>query len=205
MRTVLLLGATGLIGRQVLPLLLHDESVERVIALVRRPTGVVHPKLSEQPFDLGRSQDVQQIICALGTTIKQAGSQEAFRKVDHDYVIESAERHRGWARHYLLVSSLGADPNSRIFYNRVKGETERDLIALGYPSTTIFRPSFLTGPREEFRLGEQIVTRLGALMPQRIKPIDATTVARAIAALAREQRPGVQIIESAEMRRTYGS
>ena len=205
MRTVLLLGATGLIGRQVLPLLLEDDSVERVIALVRRPTGVTHPKLSEQPFDLGRSQDTQQIVCTLGTTIKQAGSQEAFRKVDHDYVIESAERHRGWARHYLLVSSLGADPNSRIFYNRVKGETERDLIALGYPSTTILRPSFLTGPREEFRLGEKIVTRLGALMPQRIKPIDSAIVARAIAALAREQRPGVQIIESAEMRRTYGS
>lgn len=205
MRTVLLLGATGLIGRQVLPLLLGEDSVERVIALVRRPTGVTHPKLSEQPFDLGRSHDAQQIICALGTTMKQAGSREAFRKVDHDYAILAAERHRGWARHYLLVSSLGADPNARIFYNRVKGETERDLVALRYPSTTILRPSFLTGPREEFRLGEKIVTSLGALMPQRIKPIDAAIVARAIAALAREQRPGVQIIESAELRRTYGS
>ncbi|HYR29538.1 MAG TPA: hypothetical protein VEU30_13790 [Thermoanaerobaculia bacterium] len=204
MRSVLLLGATGLIGRQVLPLLLEDPSVERVIALVRRPTGVVHPKLTEQPFEINRSHNVDQIVCALGTTIKAAGSEEAFRLVDHDYPILAARLHRDWARQYILVSSMGADPKSRFFYNRVKGETERDLIELGYPSTVIARPSLLLGSRDEFRFGERIAQQFGWLMPRSMKPIDAGLVARAIAALAREQRPGVRIVEANELRALAG-
>jgi len=200
MRSVLLLGATGLIGRQVLPLLLDDPSVERVIVLVRRPTGITNSKLSEQPFDINRSHNVDQIVCALGTTMKVAGSEEAFRLVDHDYPILAARLHRDWARQYILVSSVGADPKSRFFYNRVKGETERDLIELGYPSTAILRPSLLLGSRDEFRLGERIASKLGWLMPRSMKPIDSGLVARAIATLAREQRPGVQVIESEAIR-----
>lgn len=197
MRTVLLLGATGLIGRHTLPLLLADETVGKVLVLARRPTGVAHAKLEEQPFDFTRVRPVDQVICALGTTMRVAKTKETFREVDHDYPLLAAKRFRETARHYILVSSAGANPDARFFYPRVKGETERDLIAVGYPSTTILRPSFLTGDRDEFRLGEQIVTRLGWLMPRSMKPIAAETVALAIAALAREQRPGVQILESA--------
>ena len=200
MRTVLLLGATGLVGRQVLPLLLEEPAVERVIALTRRPLGVLHRKLDEQPFDVSRSYDASQIVCALGTTIRQAGSEEAFRRVDHDYPLEAARAHAGSARQYLLVSSLGADTTSRFFYNRVKGETERDLIALGYPGVTIFRPSLLLGSREEFRFGERVASHLGWLMPARMKPIDSADVAAAIAARARDERPGVEILESPEIR-----
>lgn len=200
MRTVLLLGATGLVGRNLLPLLLEDESVARVVAMVRRPTGITNAKLEERPFDLANMPNVDQIFCALGTTMKVAGSKEAFRKVDYDYPLEAARigLARG-ATHYLLVSSQGANAKSRIFYTRVKGEVENALIALGYPSVTILRPSFLTGDRDEYRLGEKIVTRLGWLLPRRAKPIAAATVARAAVALARERRPGVQILESTEI------
>ena len=201
MRTVLLLGATGLIGRETLPMLLADDAVGRVITMARRPIGVSHAKLEELPFDLPQMPPIDQIVCAIGTTMKQAGSKEQFRLVDHDYPIEAARigLARG-ATQYLLVSSLGANRHARVFYNKVKGEVEEDLIAVGYPSVTIFRPSFLTGQRDEFRLGEQIVTRLGWLMPERIKPIEARAVARAIVALVRERRPGLQIIESAAIR-----
>jgi uncharacterized protein YbjT (DUF2867 family) len=205
MRTVLLLGATGLVGRATLPLLLADESVGRVIAMARRPTGVTHAKLEELPFELETMPAVDQIVCALGTTMKQAGSQEAFRLVDQHYPIEAARigLTRG-ATHYLLVSSLGANKRSRVLYSRVKGEVEEELMSLGYPSVTILRPSFLVGAREEFRLGERIALPIMRLMPARMKPIAAKDVARAIAALAREQRPGVEIVESREMRERFG-
>ena len=201
MRTVLLLGATGLVGRHTLPLLLADVSVTRVVVMARRPLGISNPKLEELPFDLSKMPHVDQILCALGTTMKVAGSEEAFRKVDYDYPLEAARigLARG-ASHYLLVSSRGANPTSRIFYTRVKGEVEQALINAGYPGTTILRPSFLTGPRDEFRLGEQIVTRLAWLMPKSSRPIDASIVAAAAVALLRERRPGVQILESDEIR-----
>ena len=206
-RSVLLLGATGLIGRQTLQLLLADETVSRVVVIARRATGTQHPKLEEHVFDLAEMQRhadlfaVDQIVCALGTTIKQAKSQEQFRRIDRDYPILAARLGLAHAAHHdLLVSSLGANRHSRVFYNRVKGEVESELLELGYPSVTILRPSFLVGPRDELRLGEKIVTRLGFLMPTRVRPIDARVVARAIVELAREDAPGGRIIESAEMR-----
>ena len=202
MRTVLLLGATGLVGRHVLPLLLADESVTKVVAMVRRPTGASHAKLEERPFELATMPHIDQILCALGTTMRQAGSEEAFRRVDYDYPLEAARigLERG-ASHYLLVSSMGASAGSRVFYSRVKGEVERDLATVGYRAVTILRPSFLLGQREELRLGERIVAAVRWLFPRRIRPIDAATVARAAVALAREQRPGVQIVESDQIRR----
>lgn len=206
-RTVLLLGATGLIGRETLPLLLADDTVARVVVIARRPTGTLHAKLEEHVFDLAEMERhadvfaVSQIVCALGTTIKQAKSEEQFRRIDRDYPLTAARLGlaRG-AQHYLLVSSLGANRGSRVFYNRVKGEVEEGLMELGYRGVTILRPSFLTGNRDELRIGEQIVRRLGWLMPPRIRPIDARIVARAIVTLAREDAPGVRIIESAEIR-----
>lgn len=206
-RRVLLLGATGLIGSEVLRLLLADDSIERVVVITRRPTGHTHARLDEHILDLAEMElhrdafAVDAILCALGTTIRVAGSQERFRSVDHDLPLLAARL--GLANgvtHYLLVSSLGADPKSRVFYNRVKGEVEADLLALPYPKITIVRPSFLVGPRPEFRLGEQIVTRLGWLMPQRVKPIEARVVARALVALAKREEDGARIIESRELR-----
>jgi uncharacterized protein YbjT (DUF2867 family) len=134
--------------------------------------------------------------------MRVAGSKEAFRHVDHDLPILAAKRGlEAGAHHYLLVSALGAKRDSRIFYNRVKGDVEADLIALGYPSVTVARPSFLVGAREESRLGERIAARLGWLMPLRIRPIAAHDVALALADAARENAPGVRVLESKEMQR----
>jgi uncharacterized protein YbjT (DUF2867 family) len=211
-RSVLLLGATGLIGREVLSQLVQDDTVERVVTVTRRRVARTSQKIEEHVFELGEMEAhadvfaVDQIICALGTTIKQAGSEERFRLVDHDYPIAAARigLARG-AHHYLLVSSLGANRESRVFYNRVKGEVEHDLLALGYPSTTIVRPSLLLGARDEFRFGERVASKFGWLMPPSLKPIQAYTVAAALATLAREDAPGVRVVESRELRLSYAA
>jgi uncharacterized protein YbjT (DUF2867 family) len=199
----MLLGATGLVGRELLPRLLEDPGIARVVVLARRPPGPPHSKLELHPFAFDQHLfAVDQIFCALGTTMRVAGSKEKFRHVDHDLPIEAA-RHglAHGASHFLLVSSHGANPRSRNFYTRVKGETEEDLLALGYASVTIARPSFLRGAREEFRIGERIVLSLGWMMPASVKPIAVSRVARALADAAREDRPGVRILTSREMQR----
>jgi uncharacterized protein YbjT (DUF2867 family) len=206
-RKVLLLGSTGLIGREVLSMLLADDSVSEVTVVARRASGQRHAKFREHVFPLDEMEQhpgvfaVDQIVCALGTTIKVAGSQQQFRRVDHDYPIAAARLGLAHgAHHCLLVSSLGANPKSRVFYNRVKGEVERDLLGLGYPSVTIARPSLLLGERSEYRLGERFASHLGFLMPPSLKPIEAKTVARALVTVARQDAPGARIIESRELR-----
>jgi hypothetical protein len=161
----MLLGATGLVGRECLRLLLADPGVTRIVALTRRPLDdqALWPKLQVEVVDFeqlasrGELFGVDQIFCALGTTIKKAGSRDAFRRVDFIYPLTAAKlgAERG-ARHFLLVSSLGASAESRFFYNRVKGQLEDALRTLPYPSVTIVRPSLLVGTREEFRLGEKL-------------------------------------------------
>ncbi|HET7435245.1 MAG TPA: NAD(P)H-binding protein [Thermoanaerobaculia bacterium] len=209
MRT-LLLGATGLVGRELLSLLLADPDVERVTVVARRPSGVAHPKLDERVFDLAELAQhadafaVDVIFCALGTTIKQAGSQERFRFVDYDLPLEAARLGRAaGARHYLVVTAQGANAKSRIFYSRVKGELEDALRTIGYPSLTIARPSLLVGHRTEVRRGERIAAKLSFLFPPSLKPISARSVARALVASAHERATGVQILDSATMRRRF--
>src|SRR5436190_4644990 len=162
-RTALLAGATGLIGNHVLQFLLADRTWGRVITVGRRITPHKHEKLEQRVLDLGELETVSDlthvddVFCCLGTTIKQAGSQPAFRRVDHAFVLGVAHAglHAG-ATQFLLVSAIGADPASRVFYSRVKGETESAVRRLGFPSIQIFRPSHLLGERSEFRLGERI-------------------------------------------------
>lgn len=206
-RTVLLCGATGLVGRECLRPLLADPGVALVRALVRRALDLRDPRLEVCVVDFERLAEhtsafdgVDQIVCALGTTIKQAGSKQAFRRVDHDYPLALAQLglERG-ARHYLLVSSIGASPRSRTFYLRVKGELEEALAALGYRSLSLLRPSLLVGERAERRLGEELGARLGFLFPARYKPIAAADVAAGIVRLAREDAPGRRVVESAEL------
>ncbi len=206
-RSVLVLGATGLVGQETLSFLLGDHTVSRVVVLSRRATGVQHAKLEEHLIDLSAMERlahcfaVDQIVCALGTTIRAAGSRERFRAVDHDFPLAAARLGLAHgAHHYLLVSSMGANDRSRFFYNRVKGETENAVLALGYRSATILRPSLLLGNRKELRIGEQIASRLGWLMPPRLQPIHATAVARALVELAREDAPGARVLESRELR-----
>ncbi|MDB4877597.1 MAG: NAD-dependent epimerase [Gemmatimonadetes bacterium] len=209
-RSVLLLGATGLVGRECLRQLIGDPNVWRIVVLLRRPLDDA-PRSDKMQvevvnFDaLAARRDlfrVDQIFCALGSTIKQAGSQDAFRRVDFEYPLAAAKLGvEEGARHFLVVTALGASAKSRIFYNRVKGELEDALRTLSYRSVTIVRPSLLLGVRKKFRLSEQIAKRFGWLLPGKYKPIAATAVAAALASAARLDEPGMHIIESDEIRR----
>lgn len=162
-RTALLVGATGLVGNEVVKYLLHSNEYKRVTILVRGDYPVkTHPKLlvkkvnfDESPFE--NVEAVDDIFCCLGTTIKKAKTKENFLKVDFEYPIELAK----WGaqsdvKQYLVVSAMGADSRSRIFYNQVKGKLEDELKRIGLPRIHIFRPSLLLGDRKEFRLGERV-------------------------------------------------
>ncbi|TLX55268.1 oxidoreductase [Stutzerimonas nosocomialis] len=203
---ILLAGATGLTGEHLLDRLLNEPTVECVLAPTRRPLAE-HPRLENPVGDLQAllpqlSGDFDTAFCCLGTTIRQAGSEEAFYAVDHDLVIAFAQRARELgARHLLVISSLGADVDSRFFYTRVKGEVERDLVAQDWPQLTIARPSHLLGTRIEPRLSEQLAGPLTQLLPGKYRGIDACALAWALWRLALEEGRGVRIVESDELRK----
>lgn len=203
---VLLAGASGMTGEHLLDRLLNEPTVERVLAPSRKPLAE-HPHL-ENPvgelLDLLPALDgsVHTAFCCLGSTIKQAGSQDAFRAVDHDLVVAFAARARELgARHLLVVSAIGADPGSSVFYNRTKGQAEEALKAQGWPQLTIARPSLLLGPRNEFRLGERLAAPFLRWLPGKHRAIDVTALARALWRLALEEGEGLRIVESDELRR----
>lgn len=204
--SVVILGATGLVGSECVRQFAESREFARVVALARRPLAGAIGRLETHVIDFERLDDaaghfrVSHIVCALGTTIKQAGSQEQFRRVDHDYTLAAARlgvRHA--VRHFLLVSALGANARSRVFYSRVKGEVEDAIRALPYRSVTIVRPSLLLGERSEVRLGEAIGKFFAGIVPRRYKPVHARAVAATLLRAAVEDRPGVRIIESREI------
>jgi uncharacterized protein YbjT (DUF2867 family) len=206
-RSVLVVGATGLVGAEVVRQLAADETAARVVVAARRRPDDLPARVEAHAIDFDRLQDhealfaVDQIICALGTTIKQAGSQAAFRKVDFEYPLTIARLGlKNGARHFLLVSALGANAQSGIFYNRVKGQLEDQLRSLGYRAVTIARPSLLIGSRKEFRLLERIGAVIGEVVPGRFRPVRAEAVAHSLVTAARIDAPGLHIIESEEIR-----
>jgi len=207
--TALVAGATGLVGRECVDLLLGDEGFTRIVAVVRRTlhTTLESERLWIRKVDydrLDRSADlfrVDTVFCALGTTMHDAGSEEAFRRVDFEYALAAARLGlAGGARHFLLVSALGADRHSRIFYNRVKGELEQAVGELGYPSLTIIRPSLIVGERAGPRRFERLAGRLAFLSPRRFRPVEAARVAAALVGAALEDAPGQRIIENRDIR-----
>lgn len=205
LKTALLVGATGLIGDLLLRRLVDSAVYDRITVLTRKPLALQHPRVQEIPFQfdapnglLVRADDV---YCCLGTTIKKAGSKEAFRQVDYQYPMDIARLAReNGATQFAIVTAMGASVDSSFFYNRVKGEVERDLTALRYPALLIFRPSLLLGDRQESRLGERIgagVMRLLApLIPARYKGIDAAKVANAMLTTMQQELSGKHIFES---------
>jgi uncharacterized protein YbjT (DUF2867 family) len=210
MKTALLAGATGLIGNHLLKALLEDEQYNNVIVLTRKPVAESHPKQKnivvnfDQLTSYHNDLHADDIFCCLGTTMKKAGSKEAFRKVDFHYPVELAKiTNANGGRQYLLVSSLGADKNSGIFYNQVKGETEASIKQINFKALHIFRPSLLLGDREEQRSGEdaaKIVYRVFRfLIPKKYKAIDASRVANAMLQHAKKEVSGIHIHESAEL------
>jgi uncharacterized protein YbjT (DUF2867 family) len=214
-KTALIAGATGLVGGQCLNLLLEDNAYNKVIALVRRPLGIGHAKLSELVVDFERLDDYadrltcDDLFCCLGTTIAIAKSQEAFRRVDHDYPVKLANLARANAcDQFLLVSSLGANPASSVFYSRVKGEVERDVSRLDFSGIHIFRPSLLLGERRELRLKEQIAESIASVLQfmffgplRQYKPIEASAVAAAMIEVAKQNRDGIHIYESQQIQK----
>jgi uncharacterized protein YbjT (DUF2867 family) len=211
-RSVLLAGATGLVGRECLRLLLADPGVDRLVVITRRalPASIVPRqgarKLEAYEIDFARLEqhvslmNVDQIFCALGTTLKQAGSRKRFREVDFGYADALARLGvREGAHHFLLVSAVGASAKSRVFYSRVKGELEDAVRALPYRSVTIVRPSFLAGEREEVRPFERIALRFAFMAPKRYRPVPASRVAAALVRAAKEDVQGIRIIQSEAM------
>ena len=210
MKTAILAGSTGLIGAQVLELLLKDDAYSRIVALSRRPLGLVHPKLTNLVVDMATLEKYSaqlngdDIFCCLGTTIEQAGSKEEFRKVDFEYPLSLANITRGHgAKKFLLVTALGANKHSRIFYNRVKGEVEEAIAKAGFETFHIFQPSMLLGRRLQQRRGERIAQSvmkyLGFLIPRNYKAIESANVGRAMVAIAGQHVKGTSIHESAEL------
>lgn len=208
-RTALVAGASGLVGGHVLHLLLDDDVFTRFVTLARRPLAVQYTRLEQRVVDMGALDalsdlpHVDDVFCCLGTTIKTAGSQAAFHKVDYDYVVGVARAGlRAGATQFLLVSAIGADAASRIFYSRVKGEVERAVRELRYEAVQIFRPSFLMGDRREARLAERIgvpVARVVAPLLvgplRRYRPVHAADVARAMVQIAKEAPRGPNVFE----------
>jgi uncharacterized protein YbjT (DUF2867 family) len=209
-KTAVVAGATGLVGGHVVRVLLDRPEYSRVTVLVRRKPDLTHPRLEQRlvNFDqLDEQADAfvgADVFCCLGTTIKRAGSQAAFRKVDFDYPLALGRlaRQQG-ARRFLLVSSMGANAESGVFYSRVKGEIENALAELGLPALLIFRPSLLLGERQEHRAGERIgaavMKVVGPLLVGRLRKyraIHGRTLARAMVYAAGQPWTGCHLFES---------
>ncbi|ELY3729768.1 NAD(P)H-binding protein [Cronobacter sakazakii] len=208
MSRVLITGASGLVGSHLLRMLVDEPRVTSIIAPTRRPLRVpMHkvenpcdPQLSDVLTQLSAPLDI--VFCCLGTTRREAGSKEAFILADYTLVVDtSLAGLRLGAKHMLVVSALGANPNSPFFYNRVKGEMETALKAQGWPRLTIARPSLLIGDREKRRAGESFMVPLFRLLPGKWKAIEAQTVAQAMmnAALS-PAKEDVAVLDSAQLR-----
>lgn len=204
-KTALVLGATGLIGDQLTHQLIESSWYDKVKVLVRTPLNWQHPHLQEVPFDFERPNGLiaqaDDIFCCLGTTMKKAGSKEAFKRVDYHYPINIAQLGlANGASQFAIVTAMGADPESSFFYNRVKGEVERDLMAMNFPTLLIFRPSLLLGNRSENRLGERlaegVMQLLSPVIPAKYKGIEASKVASAMLTTAQQRLTGRHVYES---------
>jgi uncharacterized protein YbjT (DUF2867 family) len=207
-RTAVIAGASGLVGGHLLDLLLEDPTWDRVVSVGRRRVDRQHPKLEQLlvPFPvIGELPPCDDVFCCLGTTMKKARSRAGFRVVDFDAVIALAgSAFRNGASQFLHVTAMGASPRSKIFYNKVKGDTEYFVNAMGIPATVAFRPSMLDGDREETRVAESAgLVMMRALSPVlgRYRPTKAADVARAMVVEAKRGEPGTRVVEAGEITR----
>ena len=210
MKTALIIGGTGLIGSKLLKLLLESSDYEKVIAFSKREMQLKHPKLVLEIIDFDKPESYANLVqgddffCTIGTTIKKAGSKEAFRKVDYQYPKQFATiALENGIKQFLLISSLGADEKSGNFYLKTKGEIQSFLKNSSFDSVSIVQPSLLLGDRKEFRFGEQVgavvmkifsFLLIGSL--KKYKPIHGDTVAKALFTLAQKSKKGFTIYES---------
>lgn len=205
MKTGIIIGATGMVGRQLVKLILTDSRFKKVLIFGRRPIGIKDDRLEEHLISFDKPDSWKHLVkgdvlfSTLGSTIKQAGSQEAQYKIDYTYQYQFAQAAAAnGVPVYVLVSSSGANPDSSIFYSRMKGELERDVKKLPFQSITLLQPSLLVGPRETERMGEKIGYRLlktfNAIgLFKRYRPIHEEVVARAMINASVAAEPGIHI------------
>jgi uncharacterized protein YbjT (DUF2867 family) len=210
MKTALIIGSTGLIGSQLLDLLLESQEYDKVITFVKRDSGIQHPKLKQHIIDFDKPETYKELVvgddffCSIGTTIKKAGSQNAFRKVDFEYPKQFASlAQQNKVKQFLIITSLGADANSSNFYLKTKGEIQDFLKNCAFESISILQPSLLLGNRTEFRLGEKMGVYFMKLFSflfignlKKYKAIQSEAVAKAMFIIAQKNYKGFQIIES---------
>lgn len=210
---VAILGSTGLVGNLLLNELINSDKISEIRNLIRKEIPSTNSKLKNHKIDFDKLEnykslfEVDATISCLGTTIKTAGSKEAFRKVDFDYVVNSAKiSFQAGVKKFLVISTMGVDANSLIFYNQVKGQMEDTLKEIGFTSLQIYRPSLLIGDRKEFRIGEEIGNFVGNLFGfafvgnlKKYKPIQAPLVAKSMLNGLINQNEKFSIIESDEM------
>ncbi|MBT2696480.1 NAD-dependent epimerase/dehydratase family protein [Bacillus sp. ISL-40] len=214
-KTALVLGASGLVGNELVKTLIQQNNYEKIHLLVRRPIEFNDPSCEEHIVDFDQLHKYQElfqvtdVFCCIGTTIKKAKSKEAFRKVDYKYPVEAAKiSSKSGVEKFLIITAMGSNSKSLIFYNQVKGQVEEALRKLIIPSVHIFKPSLLLGERTEFRFGERIAEKASAILnllmigPLRpYKAIEARNVAAAMAAVAQTDKSGVNIYPSHEIER----
>ena len=215
-KIAVILGASGLVGGDLLAKLLDSDAYSEVIALVRKDLGINHPKLKVCSIDFDNLAKYKALIvgddmfCCLGTTIAKAGSQDAFRRVDYQYPIQFAQiAKENDFKQYLIVSSIGANANSSVFYLKTKGECEDAISEIGLESFSIFRPASLLGDRKESRLNEKITLPLLKALSflligklRKYRPIEASKVAESMLRIAQKNNRGVTIYESDEINET---
>ena len=210
MKTAVVAGATGLVGHHLLARMLASPRYERILALTRTPLAVQHPRLRHVITDFhdldGALAGVKpdDVFCCLGTTMAKAGSRKKFYEVDFEYPFTLARITRGLgAAKFLLVSALGADTHSSIYYNKVKGEAEAAIRTLDFECLHIFRPSLLLGHRREKRPGEEVAKAIfrifGFMVPAKYRPVPAEKVAEAMLTSAAQSVTGVFVHESRDI------
>lgn len=215
MKTALIAGATGMVGSELLKLLLESNEYKIIHLLTRKPLNIDSTKIIEHIINFDELASlkldfaIDHTFCTLGTTIKKAGTKEAFRKVDFDYVLELGKKLKEMSfGKFLVISSLGANPKSMIFYNRVKGEVEDELKKLSLQHLFIFRPSLLLGDRKEHRAGEKTAASVYKVLApifsgplKKYKGVEAKKVANAMMQAALNNDESFKILESDEIQK----
>jgi uncharacterized protein YbjT (DUF2867 family) len=216
-KSALVVGATGLIGGHCLKLLLDDDAYSKVSVITRRQLQLKHEKLEQCVIDFDQLEHhasfikANDVFCCLGSTIKKAGSQENFSKVDFAYPYQIAQiASANGSEQFLIVTSIGANPQSSVFYYRIKGEVENAVSTLPFRGVHIFRPSMLLGKREEFRLRDQVGAIVMRMLSfgmigrwRKFRVIRASAVAHAMIQVAKRNLSGVNVFESNHIQSIY--
>jgi uncharacterized protein YbjT (DUF2867 family) len=209
-KTAVVAGASGLIGKELVQKLINSDQYRLIYILSRRKSGPMNPKIRELVINFDQIDSltfdvpIDDVFCTLGTTMKQAGSQDNFKKVDYQYVVALAKLAKSQgASKFLVISSMGANSKSSVFYNCVKGMTEDTLKTIGFEQLVILRPSLLQGKRSEIRIAERvslfIMRMLNFLIPVNYKAIPSEKVADAMLKMAIQSGPKFSVIKSGEM------